>query len=148
MTLLIKPHTCGPYCEPVWCSPLLYIPLPKSVLPIFSLEVYGQVMRRSSCPCVLLLLSIPFWCDQPNNLRRKRLVMKILITHFFPTSFLSRDWRHYITLTCKSTGRPQWPHGLRQEPSSPARTLGMWVRIPLEAWMSVCVYSVFVLFCV
>jgi hypothetical protein len=26
-----------------------------------------------------------------------------------------------------------------------ARTLGSWVRIPLKAWMSVCVYSVFVL---
>jgi hypothetical protein len=29
-----------------------------------------------------------------------------------------------------------------------ARTLGSWVRIPLEAWMSVCVYSVRVLLCV
>jgi hypothetical protein len=29
--------------------------------------------------------------------------------------------------------------------SSPARRLGSWVRIPLKAWMSVCVYSVFVL---
>jgi hypothetical protein len=29
-----------------------------------------------------------------------------------------------------------------------ARTLGSWVRIPVEAWMSVCFYSVFVLFCV
>jgi hypothetical protein len=28
-------------------------------------------------------------------------------------------------------------------PSSPARTLGSWVRIPLKAWMFVCVYSVF-----
>jgi hypothetical protein len=28
--------------------------------------------------------------------------------------------------------------GLRHEPSSPARTLGSWVRIPLKAWMSVC----------
>jgi hypothetical protein len=35
--------------------------------------------------------------------------------------------------------RSQWP---------PAQTLGSWSRIPLEAWMSVCVYSVFVLFCV
>jgi hypothetical protein len=26
-----------------------------------------------------------------------------------------------------------------------ARALGSWVRIPLEAWMSVCVYSVFML---
>jgi hypothetical protein len=31
--------------------------------------------------------------------------------------------------------------------SSPAWTLGSWVRIPLEAWMFVCVYSVFVLSC-
>jgi hypothetical protein len=37
---------------------------------------------------------------------------------------------------------------LRHEPSSPARTLRSWVRIPLETWMSVCVYPVFVLFCV
>jgi hypothetical protein len=29
--------------------------------------------------------------------------------------------------------------------SSPARTLGSWVRIPLKVWMSVCVYSAFVL---
>jgi hypothetical protein len=33
----------------------------------------------------------------------------------------------------------------RQEMSLPARTLRSWVRIPLKAWMSVCVYSVFVL---
>jgi hypothetical protein len=43
--------------------------------------------------------------------------------------------------------RSQWSHGLRHELSSAARTLGSWVRIPLEAWMSVCIYSVFVLFC-
>jgi hypothetical protein len=42
--------------------------------------------------------------------------------------------------------RSQWPRGLRHEMSSPARTLGLWVRIPLKACMSVCVYSVFVLF--
>jgi hypothetical protein len=46
------------------------------------------------------------------------------------------------------TCRSQWPRGLRHELSSPAQTLGSWVRIPLEAWMSGCVYSVFVLFCV
>jgi hypothetical protein len=31
--------------------------------------------------------------------------------------------------------------------SSPAWTLGSWVRIPLEAWMFVCVYSVCVVLC-
>jgi hypothetical protein len=41
----------------------------------------------------------------------------------------------------------QWPRGLRNELSSPAQTLGSWVRIPLETWMSVCAYSVSVLFC-
>jgi hypothetical protein len=38
----------------------------------------------------------------------------------------------------------RWPRGLRYELSSPAQTLGSWVRIPLETWMSVCVYSVIV----
>jgi hypothetical protein len=36
----------------------------------------------------------------------------------------------------------QWPRGLMQELSSPAQTLGSCVGIPLEAWMSLCVYSV------
>jgi hypothetical protein len=44
--------------------------------------------------------------------------------------------------------RSQWPRGLRHELSSLARTLGSWVRIPLKAWMSVCLYSVCMLFCV
>jgi hypothetical protein len=39
--------------------------------------------------------------------------------------------------------RSQWPRSLRYELSSPARTLGSWVRIPLKAWLFVCVYSVF-----
>jgi hypothetical protein len=42
--------------------------------------------------------------------------------------------------------RSQWPRGVRHELSSLARMLGSWVRIPLKAWMSVCFYSVFVLF--
>jgi hypothetical protein len=45
-------------------------------------------------------------------------------------------------------GRSQWPRGLRHEMSSPACTLGLWVRIPLQAWMFDCFYSVFVLSCV
>jgi hypothetical protein len=38
------------------------------------------------------------------------------------------------------------PRGLRHDLSSPARTLGSCVRIPLEACVSVCIYSVFVLY--
>jgi hypothetical protein len=38
-----------------------------------------------------------------------------------------------------SRERSQWPL---------SRKLGLWIRIPLKAWVSVCVYSVFVLSCV
>jgi hypothetical protein len=37
------------------------------------------------------------------------------------------------------TSRSRWPRGLRHELFSLARMLGSWVRIPLKAWMSVCV---------
>jgi hypothetical protein len=47
-----------------------------------------------------------------------------------------------------STYADHWPRRLRHELSSPARTLGSWVRIPLKARMSVRVYSVLVLSCV
>jgi hypothetical protein len=38
-------------------------------------------------------------------------------------------------------------YGLTHEMSSPARSLGSWVQIPLEARMYVCVLSVVVLSC-
>jgi hypothetical protein len=41
--------------------------------------------------------------------------------------------------------RSEWPHGLRHELSSLARTLGSWVRIPVEAWMSVFAFILCVL---
>jgi hypothetical protein len=46
----------------------------------------------------------------------------------------------YVCKQADDSGR-----ALRHEPSSPAQTQGSWVRIRLEAWMSVCIYSVFVL---
>jgi hypothetical protein len=49
-------------------------------------------------------------------------------------SFLSGESRSIYG----SHNLSQWPHG---------RKLGSWARIPLEAWMSVCVYPVFVLSC-
>jgi hypothetical protein len=41
-----------------------------------------------------------------------------------------------------------WPRGLKHERFSLARTLGSWVRIPLKAWTSACVYSIYVVLCV
>ena len=49
-----------------------------------------------------------------------------------------------LLLLCMLCGRSQWPCGLRRG-SAVARLLGLWVRIPPEAWMSVscecCVLS-------
>jgi hypothetical protein len=79
------------------------------------------------------ILGDPFCMCNPNIIQAR---------HFI----LSRDTltirlKHYsemLNLTC----RAQWSRGLRHEPSSPARILGSWVRISLEAWMFVYVYSV------
>jgi hypothetical protein len=57
-------------------------------------------------------------------------------------------WEEYNRVCSVNLGRSQWPSDLRHELFSPARTLGSWVRIPLDEWMFVGVYSVFVLFCV
>jgi hypothetical protein len=38
--------------------------------------------------------------------------------------------------------RSQWPHVLKYEQFSLARTLRSWVGIPLEAWMFVCLFCV------
>jgi hypothetical protein len=54
----------------------------------------------------------------------------------------------YIYIYIYIQRRSQWLRGLRHEPSSPARTLGLWVRIRFRAWMSLYVYSVCVVLCV
>jgi hypothetical protein len=61
-----------------------------------------------------------------------------LLSYSFNIIFL---WYIYILLITV-------PRGLKPELPSLARALGSWIRIPLKAWMSVCVYSVFVLSCV
>jgi hypothetical protein len=52
----------------------------------------------------------------------------------------------FSNMTTLKQGVPITVEGMNL--SSLARTLGSRVRIPLKVWMSVCVYSVFVLFCV
>jgi hypothetical protein len=64
--------------------------------------------------------------------------------HFVRHALNERRMLKWILAKC----RPQWPRGLQHELFSPARTQGSWVRIPLETWMSVCIYSVFALSCV
>jgi hypothetical protein len=60
------------------------------------------------------------------------------VAHTFWGEYLDLRENQPITVAARS----------KHELSSLAQTLGSWVRIPLEAWMSVCGYSVFVLSCV
>jgi hypothetical protein len=48
---------------------------------------------------------------------------------------------HSLYTYISVSSRSQWPRGLRYELSSPAQTLGSWVRIQLESWLSVFVLS-------
>jgi hypothetical protein len=57
-------------------------------------------------------------------------VLRLFTCHVVYKSAGNSDW-------VASDGRWQWPRGLRHELSSPSRTLGWRIRIPLEAWMSV-----------
>jgi hypothetical protein len=50
-----------------------------------------------------------------------------------------------LNFSISNIRRSQWSRGLSHELSSLGQKLGSWVRIPFEAWMSVCIYSVFVL---
>jgi hypothetical protein len=64
----------------------------------------------------------------------------------YPLSLCVRD--NIDLLQTLKFCRSQWPRGLRHEPSSPTRTLGSWVPIPIESLMSACVFSVCVVLCV
>jgi hypothetical protein len=84
---------------------------------------------------------------------RSNVVLVVYSTGLWVCKVLARFLRFPVffiflcaCLVMRSVGQLQCPRGLRYEPFSPARILVSWVRIPLEA--CVCVYSVFVLFCV
>jgi hypothetical protein len=116
--------------------------------------------------CYMPRPSHPPWLHHHNNVWWN--VQIINLRQFFPSScyFLwgpnillswARDWvsnpyqttgKALVLCILIFTCRSQWSRGLRHEMSSPAQTLGSWVRITLEAWMSVRVSSVFVLSCV
>jgi hypothetical protein len=55
---------------------------------------------------------------------------------FHHPSFIKHLLYYYYT-PFKFGSQSQWPCGLRRE-STAARLLGLWVRIPPGAWMSVC----------
>jgi hypothetical protein len=87
--------------------------------------------------------------DVQDKIRKGQATTKMLNSVLWDrdvTTFTQK--KNYFSIVGSVTSRLQRPPGLRHELSSPAQTLRSWVRIPLEAWMSVCVYSVYMLSCV
>jgi hypothetical protein len=72
----------------------------------------------------------------------KRMFCKYFKEYTFNTK------QQYVICDLSLPRRSQWPHSLKHELSSLVWKLGSWVRIPLKVWMSVCVYAVFMLYCV
>jgi hypothetical protein len=70
----------------------------------------------------------------------------VFISYYFLIAVkLKSDYEILILSGIGFCCRSRWSRDLRHERherSLPARTLGPCFRIPLEAWMSVCVYSV------
>jgi hypothetical protein len=62
-------------------------------------------------------------------------ILKPLICGKCPKNVSQLSERFVLTADMHSASRSQWPRCLTHEPFSPPRTLGSWVRIPLEAWM-------------
>jgi hypothetical protein len=99
----------------------------------------------------------------------RSLSLRIDIAYFWKSEYSTKErtlysalgsqnfqMRHFFKCSCFDDHsklplprrRSQWPRSLRHEPSPPALILGSWIRIPLETWMSMCVYSVCVVLCV
>ena len=67
---------------------------------------------------------------------RRPVVSKVRSADFLRSATSSQVIREYFSVIV-TLNRSQWPRGLRRR-STAARLLISWVRIPPEAWMSVC----------
>jgi hypothetical protein len=115
---------------------------PSSVTGIY--RDYGSVLAVSQKVLLDLtqLGSIYYLCSYPKG----RHLFSMFKNRIFRKEFEPKV--NELKVNRGNYGRSQRLRSLRQEPSSPARTLRSLVRFPHEAWISVYVYSVFVLFCV
>jgi hypothetical protein len=98
----------------------------------FRLHLQGWRINRALLAACLKLVSCLLYFSAL-DMGDKHVALK------FRLPFLS-GLHGFISCDCYKR-RSEWQRGLRHELSSPARTLGSWVRIPLKAWMSVRVYS-------
>jgi hypothetical protein len=148
-------HFLSPMSQPSSSSPsgllfLISVMLPCGLSRIHVFMIATSHARPAQC----------FWVGMPLSLTSRKVRSKnwllalldgphccSLVPHL-----VSKDnslWRvngrregvierfNYELKSCKAD------HSLQHEMSSLARGMGSWVRIPLKAWMSLCVYCVF-----
>jgi hypothetical protein len=72
--------------------------------------------------------------------------MQTLTKYVYAPFLIQRDNSFKIWPIWCFMSRSEWLRGLRRRVSSPAQTLGLWVRIPLNNFTCVCFYSVLLLF--
>jgi hypothetical protein len=88
------------------------------------------------------------WSRIPDRARNQECQYCRRPAAIYRTGLSSRFQRFSFRGSSSESCRSQCPLGLKLELSSLDRTLGSWVRISFKAWMSiVCIYSVYVLFC-
>jgi hypothetical protein len=117
--------------------PYAYPPVSKiTLLCYYENPPLGTILRQLHPLSILTLYLLQInqcYCTIPFS------VMKVNVSQTVPQINFCV---HFVFLP--PIRRSQWPHGLRRELSSLARTRRSWVRIPFKVWMFVCVYSVFV----
>jgi hypothetical protein len=124
----------------------------------FFFQVAAQLYSRGwveiiiilKCAFQILTMKLPpfqVWssCCQLSQLSKLRETLSQISQ---PSNLVSSVIAYWVTYKDFHFVGDHRPRGLRHEISSPAQTLGSWVRIPLDAYTSVYVYSVFVLSCV
>ena len=77
----------------------------------------------------------PSTSDDPPHSRRTETLAQLLRKPEYKQ--LRNWWGRELDITKVEQCRSRWPRGLRRR-SAAARLLGLWVRIPPGAWMSVC----------
>jgi hypothetical protein len=97
------------------------------------------------------MLKVNCWLIQKMFCCRHFMLILVLLNNLL-TEMIKRQFLYLKQKFRRPTGliaRSQWPRGLSHKRPPIARTLDSWVQILFKTWISlVCVYSLFVLFCV
>jgi hypothetical protein len=108
----------------------------KTLSPQWSYVTSPQLQREMS-PFLTSHFAMLYWCSK-RKVHRVHLPFLIFVRAKYP-----EEISHLLT-NLWAIHRSQWPRGLRRV-STAARLLGLWVRIPPRAWISVscecCVMS-------